>query len=81
MGRGTKAAHPQAEGILGLPEAFWQELFGEVDRLRDLYERFQEAGGEERKALEEAILHSLTHLWAHARVMWEEMALSEEDEA
>lgn len=81
MGRGTKAAHPQIEGVVGLPEAFWQELFEEADRLRTLYEQFKGAHGEERKALEEEILHSLTHLWAHAKVMWEEMAFSEEDGA
>jgi hypothetical protein len=79
MGRGTKAAHPQAEGVVGLPEPIWRELFAEVDHLRALYERFQEAGEGERKALEEEILRSLTHLWAHTRVMWEEMALSEEE--
>ncbi|WP_135255622.1 hypothetical protein [Thermus caldilimi] len=78
MGKGTKAAHPQAEGVVGIPEAFWQELFGEVDHLRVLYERFKGAGEEERKVLEEEILHSLTHLWAHAKVMWEEISLSEE---
>jgi len=77
MGRGTKAATPQVEKVVGLPDPIWQELFEEVDRLKAVYQRLKEAPPEARSALEEEVLHSLAHLWAHTRVMWEELELTE----
>jgi hypothetical protein len=80
VGRGAKADPAQVEGLVGLPEPIWQELFEEVDRLKMVYQKLKEASPEERSALEEEALRSLTHLWAHTRVMWEELALSDVEE-
>ncbi|GAB1858802.1 hypothetical protein MHTCC0001_36460 [Flavobacteriaceae bacterium MHTCC 0001] len=49
-----------------------------MDRLKAVYQRLKEAPREARSALEEEVLHSLTHLWAHTRVMWEELEVTED---
>jgi hypothetical protein len=75
----VKAAHPQAQGVLGIPEAIWQELWDEVESLKRLYEEARGVEGPLPPALEEALLHSLTHLWGHAKAMWEEAVLEEDE--
>jgi hypothetical protein len=48
MGRGAKAHPAQVEGLVGLPEPIWQELFEEVDHLKVVYQKLKEASPEER---------------------------------
>ncbi|MEJ5336155.1 MAG: hypothetical protein WHT26_02515 [Thermus sp.] len=50
-----------------------------MESLRRLYEEARGVEGPLPPALEEALLHSLTHLWGHAKAMWEEAVLEEDE--
>ncbi|RIH93170.1 hypothetical protein Mgrana_00968 [Meiothermus granaticius NBRC 107808] len=60
------------EGLMDIPQGYWEELLEEMDTFKSLYRKAQALPPEKREKTQEALLSSLIHLLGHLRVIYDE---------
>ncbi len=72
MATRTDPTKKTAEGLMDIPQAYWEELLREMDTFKSLYHKAKALPPEKREKVQEALLHSLIHLLGHLRVIYDE---------